>query len=119
MILFAWLATAISSALGGLATFLVSKFAYERAQVLLIATVFASLAFIAYLTTALGIKNLILAARETMPPMLVTATYFLPPNVNQVMGVIVAAKVSRFLYRYAIKVAALYMPTDPKHGLLL
>lgn len=119
MIIFAWLATAISSAISAIATFLVSKFAYERAQTLLIAGLFSGITFGAYVATALLVKNLILTARETMPPLLTTATYFLPSNVNQIVAIIVAAKVARFTYRYAIKVAALYMPTDPKHGLML
>lgn len=119
MIIFAWLATAISSALSAVATFLVSKFAYERAQALLIAGLFSGITFGAYLATALGIKNLIIYAREAMPPILAGSTYFLPHNINQIIGIIVAAKVARFTYRYAIKIAALYMPTDPKHGLML
>ena len=119
MVIFAWLATALTSALSGLATFLVSKFAYERAQALLIAGLFSAITFGAYVATALAVKNLIINAREVMPPLLVTASYFLPHNINQIIGVIVTANILRFTYRYAIKVAALYMPTDPKHGLML
>lgn len=119
MVIFAWFATLISSALSGLATFLVSKVAYERAQAFMIAAIFGAITFGAYIATALAIKNLIIGARETMPPILASATYFLPENTNQVIGIIVTAKVIRFTYRYAIKMAALYMPTDPKHGLML
>lgn len=119
MAIFAWFATLVSSALSGLATFFVSKFAYERAQALLIAGLFSGITFGAYLATALAIKNLILYAREAMPGIIATSSYFLPSNTNQIIGIIVAARTLRFTYRYAIKMAALYMPTDPKHGLLL
>ena len=59
---------------------------------------------------SLTIKALIIGAQIAMPSSLGMATYFLPHNINQVLGLIVTIRVSHALYRWTVATMAQYTP---------
>lgn len=106
-----WLMGLVTTAFTSFCTWLVSKMIYERAVAFALTTAFIFTAISLTLGISLSIKALIIGARITMPGSLGLATFFLPPNINTVFGIIVTVRVSRALYRWTIETFSAYVPT--------
>lgn len=116
---FAWLLGLVTSSFTSLATWLVARFAYEKAVQYALITAFLVAAATLMITLSLAVKAAIFGLQVAMPNSLGLATYFLPGNINQIFAYIVTLRTSRFLYRWTVSTMSAYLPHDPKHGLML
>lgn len=107
---FAWLVGLFGSSLGAMVTWLMARMVYERALHIALVTGFLIAASALTVTLSLTIKALILAARVSMPSILVAGTYFLPSNINVIFSLIVTIRVSVSLYRWTVSTLAAYLP---------
>jgi hypothetical protein len=108
-----------TSAFTSFATWLITRFAYEKAIHYALVTAFLVAAAALTVGISVSVKALIIAAQVNMPNSLGMATYFLPGNINQVFGLIVTIRVSLSLYRWTVATMSAYLPSNPKHGLML
>lgn len=98
---FPWLVGLFASVMGGLFTWvtvfvgarLAFKFVLITSYLLAVATITAAI--------AITVKAMIIGIQTTMPTTLGVATYFLPNNINAVVGVYVGMRVSFSLYAWA------------------
>jgi len=98
---FPWLVGLFASVMGSLftwvTTFIAGRFAFKfvliTSYLIAVATITAGI--------AITIKALIIGIQTTMPTTLGVATYFLPNNINAVIGVYVSIRVSFSLYAWA------------------
>lgn len=97
---FPWLVGLFSSTIAAVFTFFASFFALRYAAKFTVVT--AYLIAIAALTAAVAaaIKLAIFGIQVSMPNSLGIATYFLPANINAVIGAFVSIRVSFYLYRW-------------------
>jgi len=116
---FAWLIGLVTTAFTSFATMLIGRMVYEKAIQYALTTAFLVAAAGLTVTVSLVIKTAIMSAQITMPPLLASVTYFLPVNINTILAVIVTIRVSSAVYRWTVKVMSAYLPSDPRHGLLL
>ena len=116
---FAWLLGLVTSSFTSLATWLVARFAYEKAVQYALITAFLVAAATLMITLSLAVKAAIFGLQVAMPNSLGLATYFLPGNINQIFAYIVTLRTSRFLYRWTVSTMSAYLPHEPKHGLML
>jgi len=109
---FPWLVALFGSLVTSIFTWFLQRVVYEKAVQYALIT--AGLIAIAALTlsVSLTIKAAIIALRVTMPTSLGMATYFLPSNINLMIGVIVTARVARSVYRWTVTTMAAYIPTQ-------
>ena len=110
---FPWLVGLFASAVGSLFTWLVTRFAFEKAIQSALITGFIVAATALFLGVTLSIKTLIFSARIFMPNSLGLATFFLPSNINTVFAIIFTARVSRSLYNWTVSVMSAYLPSNP------
>lgn len=96
--LFPWLVGLFASTLGALFTWFVSTLAARVSVRLLLATAYLVASAALTVGVAVLIKGAIMAIRVTMPASLGAATYFLPANINLIMGVWFSMRVSHALY---------------------
>lgn len=117
--IFAWLIGLFGSAMGSFATWLMQRMIYEKAiQYTLITAGMTAMAGLA-VTITLAIKAAIIAAQIAMPGSLGLATYFLPSNMAQIIGILMTARVSMAVYRWTCSVIAAYMPGAPGYKSLI
>lgn len=116
---FAWLVGLVSTAFTSFATLLIGRMVYEKAIHYALVTAFLVAAAGLTATLSLTIKTAIMAAQVNMPPLLANATYFLPANINTILACIVTLRVSSAIYRWTVKTMSAYLPSDPRHGLML
>lgn len=116
---FAWLLGLVTSSFTSFATWLVARFAYEKAVQYALITAFLVAAATLMITLSLAVKAAIFGLQVAMPNSLGLATYFLPANINQIFAYIVTLRTSRFIYRWTVSTMSAYLPHDPKHGLML
>lgn len=114
---FAWFIQLFGTTFGALATWLTTKFIYERAIQITLVTAFLVAASGLFLTVSISIKTAVLALRMSMPPVMVMGTFFLPSNLNQIIATIVTIRVAVALYRWTVGVLAAYLPQSPNVGL--
>lgn len=114
-----WLVQALGWVVTTVATFFIEHVAYQVAVRYALVTAFlvASAALLVGLT--LSMKALIFAARVAMPGSLGLVTYFLPSSLPTMFSFIVTFRLSVFIYRWTVATMASYLPSNPKHGLLL
>lgn len=94
---FPWLIGAFGSALGALFTWfagflalrIAARFAMVAGYVLAVATITA--------TVAIAVKAIVYGAQMAMPLSLGAATYFLPNNINVIIGAYVSMRVTYYL----------------------
>lgn len=116
---FAWLLGLVTTAFTTFATWMIGRMVYEKAVHYALVTAFVVAASAMTLTISLTVKVAIIAAQINLPSPLNQVTYFLPHNINQIFAIIVTLRVSMTLYRWTVSVLAAYVPSNPKHGLLL
>jgi len=114
---FAWLFGLVTSSFTAFTTFLITKMVYEKAVQFAFVTAFLVAAGALTVSISLSIKATIIAAQIYLPPPMAVATYFLPSNINQIMGIIVTLRVSIALYRWTVSVMGAYLPANPNVGL--
>lgn len=97
---FPWLVGLFASTLGAVFTWAVGFLALRYAARLALAVgMVLALAGIT-LAVSLTIKGMIYGAQMAMPASLGAATYFLPNNINTIIGVYVAMRVVWYLYHW-------------------
>jgi len=116
---FGWPIGLVTTAFTTFSTFMIGRMVYEKAIHYALITAFLAAAAALTATLSLTIKTAIISAQVSMPALLASATYFLPANINTILAVIVTMRVSSAVYRWTVKVMSAYLPTDPKHGLML
>jgi len=97
---FPWLVGLFTSILTGLFTWFVSFVALRSAARFAIVTTYVIAIAAITVTVATVIKGFIFGIQVTMPASLGAATYFLPSNINVVMGAYVSMRVAFFLYTW-------------------
>jgi len=97
---FPWLVGLFSSILGGLYTWFVSFVALRSAAQFALVTAYVIAIAAITVTVATVIKGFIFAIQVTMPASLGAATYFLPNNINVIMGAYVSMRVAYYLYTW-------------------
>ena len=112
----AWLLGLFGSTFATFTTWLIGRMVYEKAVRVALVTAFVVAAAGLTLTVSLTIKALIIGAQIAMPSSLGMATYFLPHNINQVLGLIVTIRVSHALYRWTVATMAQYTPAKYPMG---
>lgn len=115
--LWAWLVGLLGSAFTTFATWLMGRFAFERAVTYALVTAFLVAAAALFLTLTVTVKAAILGARVAMPQTLGMATFFLPASIAQILSSIVTVRVSMSLYRWTVNTMAAYIPHNPRTGL--
>jgi len=115
--IFAWFVGLLGSVVSAVGTWLVGRFAFERAITFALVTGFVVAAAALFVTLTLTVKAAVIGARVTMPGSLGMATFFLPPSIVQLIPVIVTARVSVALYRWTVNTMAAYLPHNPRTGL--
>lgn len=78
-------------------------FAYKLARNIAVATGALLACAALTVTMAQAIKVALLLVRVTMPQTLAVATYFLPPNTNQIISVMITIATARFIYSWSVK----------------
>lgn len=119
MPLAAWLVSLFGSVLTSFMTWFMARFAYETALKITLTTAFLVTAAAMATALSLTIKTAVMAAQVGLPSFLSGAVMFLPPNLNQVMAIIITVRIGKTLYRWTLASIAAYLPSDPKHGLML
>lgn len=114
---FAWFIQLFGTTFGALATWLTTKFIYERAIQITLVTAFLVSASGLFLTVSTTIKMSVLALRMSLPPVMAMGAFFLPSNLNQIIAAIVTIRVTAALYRWTVGVLAAYLPQSPNVGL--
>ena len=112
-----WLLGLFGSTFTTFTMWLIGKMVYEKAVRVALVTAFLVAAAALTLSVSLTIKALILGAQIAMPNSLGLATYFLPHNLNQILGLIVTIRVSAALYRWTVATMAAYTPTWNSMGM--
>lgn len=110
---FPWLVGLFASVFGSLLTWIVTKFAAEKAMHIVIVSGFLTAAFTLMVGMALAAKMLVLGVRVTMPDLLGNSTYFLPSNINVIMAAYFTLRVSHYLYRVSTFTLAAYIKGMP------
>lgn len=119
MPILAWLIGIIGTTFTSFCTWLITRFVYEKAVRYALITAFLVAASALTVSVSLAIKAAVFAVQVGMPGPLAQMTYFLPGNINQVLAVIVTARVARSIYRWTVATMSAYVPSNPRHGLLL
>ncbi len=83
--------------------FLFQFVAYKLARNIAVATGALLACAALTVTMAQAIKAALLLVRVTMPQTLAVATYFLPPNINQIIAVMTTIATARFIYSWSVK----------------
>ena len=117
--LWGWLVSLFASSITALATWFMGRFAFETALRYTLITGFIGVAAALFLALTLSVKAAIFGARVAMPASLGMVTYFLPASISQIFAFIVTLRVSAALYRWTVSVMSAYLPSNPRHGLLL
>lgn len=115
--LWAWLVGLFGSLFTSFATWLMGRFAFERAVTYALVSAFLVAAAALFLALTLTVKALVLGARVSMPQTLGMATFFLPSSIAQILSAIVTVRVSMSLYRWTVNTMAAYIPHNPRTGL--
>jgi len=115
--LWAWLVGLLGTLFSTVATWLIGRFAFERAVTYALITAFLVASSALFLAVTVAIKGALLAARITMPNSLGMATFFLPASISQILAFIVTARVSASVYRWTVSTMASYVPHNPRTGL--
>jgi len=115
--LWAWLVGLLGTLFSTFATWLVGRFAFERAVTYALVSAFLVAAAAVFLTLTLTVKAVIIGARVAMPQSLGLATFFLPASIAQIFSAIVTVRVSMSLYRWTVNTMAAYIPHNPRAGL--
>lgn len=115
--LWSWLVGLLGTLFTSVATWLMGRFAFERAISYALITAFLVAAAALFVTVTLAIKGALLAARVAMPATLGMATFFLPASIAQILAFVVTARVSFALYRWTVATMAAYAPHNPRTGL--
>lgn len=107
---------AIGALLGALASKLfdfVFKFvAVKLAWRITVGTSFVLAASAVTLTMALAVKALIIGARIAMPASLGASTYFLPSNINIIIGLYISARLIVFVWQWTLRNMERFMATS-------
>ena len=114
-----WFVSLFASSITAVATWFMGRFAFETAMRYTLITGFLVAASSLFLALTVAIKASIIGARVAMPQSLGMVTYFLPASISQIFGFVVTLRVSASLYRWSVSVMSAYLPTNPRHGLLL
>lgn len=97
----------VISALGAVVTkvfgFFFEFLAYKLARNLAIGVAAVLAAAALTLAMAQGIKVAIMAARVALPPAFSAGLAFIPPNLNQVVALIITVRVSHFIWQWSMK----------------
>lgn len=115
----AWLVSLFGTVLSSFMTWFMARFAYETALKIALTTAFLVTAAGMATALSLTIKTLVMSAQVGLPPIFSGALMFLPPNLNKVMAIIITVRIAKTLYRWTLAGIAAYLPSDPKHGLML
>lgn len=119
MPLAAWLVSLFGSVLTSFMTWFMARFAYETALKITLTTAFLVTSAAMATALSLTIKTAVMAAHVSLPSFLSGAVMFLPPNLNQVMAIIITVRIGKTLYRWTLAGIAAYLPSGPKHGVML
>jgi len=115
--LWTWIVGLLGSFFTTFATWLMGRFAFERAVTYALISAFLVAAAALFLALTLTIKAVVLGARVVMPQTLGIATFFLPASIAQILPAIVTVRVSASVYRWTVNTMASYMPHNPRTGL--
>lgn len=119
MPLAAWLVSLFGTVLSSFMTWFMARFAYETALRITLTTAFLVTAAAMATALSLTIKTAVMSAQVGLPPFIAGAVMFLPPNLNKVMAIIITIRIAKLLYQWTLAGIAAYLPSDPKHGLML
>lgn len=114
MPLAAWLVSVFGSALSSMMAWLMARFAYETALRITLTTAFLVTAAGMASALSLTIKAAVMQAQVGLPTYLQAAVQFLPPNLNQVMGIIITIRISKLMYQWTVNGLAAYLPNNPR-----
>lgn len=102
----------VISALGAVVAkvfdFLYQFLAYKLARNLAVGVGAVVAAAALTLTMAQSIKVAVMAARAALPPAFAAGLAFVPPNVNQVIAIIITVRISHFIWQWSMKNLARY-----------
>lgn len=115
--LWAWLVGLLGALFSTVATWLIGRFAFDRAVTYALITAFLVASSALFLAVTVAIKGALLAARISMPNSLGMATFFLPASISQILAFIVTARVSASVYRWTVSTMSAYVPHNPRTGL--
>lgn len=116
---FAWFVGLFSTAFTSFATWLMTRFVFEKAARIALVTAFLVASAGILVTTSVGIKALAISAQYSMPSSLGMFTYFLPENINLIFSLIVTIRVWRITYRWTVQTMSSYLPHNPSTGIYM
>lgn len=113
-----WLVTLLGAVVGRTFTLLFGVLSFALAQRIALVTGYILASAALFLAVSAAIKTAVLAVRVVMPPILVQATYFLPPSINSFVASIVVIRLTYFVWRWTTSNLAAYADV-PNRKLLM
>lgn len=106
----AWLVSLFGTFLTSMMSWFMARFAYETALRITLTTAFLVTAAAMLTALSLTIKAAVMTAQVGLPPFFAGAVMFLPPNLNQVMAIIITVRISKYLHKWTLDAMRAYVP---------